>query len=103
MGDDRPGFELTGPKEPSHLMPGLIHLPAGHTIEGETLEDDVAGKVHLRRPVGCAQKVHSSSHPSRSQGLSMPAGMSAHLADEINAISPGQLVNSSYHIVGSGI
>src|SRR6185503_1294882 len=44
-----------------------------------------------------------SSHASCRQGLSVPAGMPAHLADQIDTISPGQLANSSHHVIRSGI
>ena len=39
----------------------------------------------------------------RREGLGVPAGMSAHLADQIDAVSPGELANSGHHVVGAGI
>ena len=50
VGDDGAGVELAGAEEAPHLVPGLVHLAAGDAVEGESLEDHVAGEVHLGRP-----------------------------------------------------
>src|SRR4051794_6865320 len=58
---DRKWVDLPCSKEANHLMPGLVHLSACDPIQGETLEYDIPGEVHLGGPAGGAEHVHPAA------------------------------------------
>ena len=99
VGDDRPGIELTAAKEAAHLVPGLVHLAAGDAVEGEALEDHVAREVHLGGPARRAEEVDPSAQPRGRERLGVTARMAAHLADEVHAVSAGELEDPGEHVV----
>ena len=103
MGDDRPGVELAGAEEPTHLVPGLVHLAAGHAIEREALEDHIARKVDLGGSAGRSQQVHPPAQAGGRERLRVAAGMTAHLADQVHAVPPGQLPDPGEHVVAAGL
>src|SRR5687767_10906086 len=45
--DHRGWIELAGAKEARHLMPGVVHAAADHTVDRDTLEDHLGREVHL--------------------------------------------------------
>ena len=84
-------------------MPGLVHLAAGDAVEGKALEDHVAREIHFGGSAGCTEEVHSSAQPSGRERLGVTARVAAHLADEIHAITAGELENAGEDVVAPGI
>ena len=87
VGDDRPRVELAGPEEPPHLVPGLVHPPAGDAVEREALEDHVAREVHFGGAARRAQQVDPAAQSRRGERLGMPARVAAHLADQVDPVA----------------
>ena len=101
VGDHGAGVELAGAEEAAHLVPGLVHLAAGDAVERESLEDHVAGEVHLGGAARRAEQVHPPAEARRGEGLRMTARMAAHLADQVHAVAAGQLADPGKHVVGA--
>ena len=103
VGNDRPGIELTAAQESAHLVPGLVHLPAGDTIEGQAFEDHVAREIHFGGSAGRTEEVDSSAESRGGKCLGVTARVAAHLADQVDAISAGELEDPGEHIIAAGI
>src|SRR5690606_31463935 len=71
--------------------------------EREPLEDDVPGEVHLGGAAGGTEEVHSSGEPRRAEGGLVAVRVAAHLADQVNALPPGQVPDAPHDVHFGGI
>ena len=99
MRDHRHGVKLSGTKEPSHLDPGGVHLPASDTVEREPLEDDVASEVHFGGPARRAEHVDPAAGTRRAERLDMSVGVSAHLTDQVDADAASQFLDPGDDVI----
>src|ERR671921_2631947 len=103
VGDHWTRIQLASPQEPKHLVPGLIHLPSGYSVEGQAFEDYVAREIHFCGSAGRTQQIDSPTHSCRGKSLGVTTGVAAHFADQVYAIPAGKLPHPGHNIVVIGI
>src|SRR5439155_880521 len=61
--DDGARVEESRRQVAAHVVPRLVHFPADDAVDGDALEDDLAGEVHRHGVLGNAEQLDAAAHP----------------------------------------